>query len=330
MTTSTIATIEAVLAEQCRAEVETAVAAGVFEPLADGQVLEVVRAADGQDEHALLATAPPAEGRDAWGGWSAARRVAVTAHGADAERYLFCGCPALIERQFDAAAGGERTLVRLEGLASSLRRQADLAIYGRYGRTRQDWPAGGSGDRASLVDGLECLFNPDGRYNCAAAPITVRLADGSEQPIHVFTHDDDAEAVSWTVGRALRYLAWFYLGRHPWLDVDDLLRATQESAEHSELEREYLREGEPLEWALRGPVESFAGEGLGAIDALARLVRSTGLHWHIDPAGAGGLLRCQVRLWSDGQGAARSSSWRAPRGWTAADPSQPAASPPGG
>lgn len=306
MTTDILTTIEQAPAEHCWAEVETAVAAGTFEPLAACQVLEVVRTPDGQDEYALLQLAPASQGRDSWGGWSAARRVAVAARCSDAERYLFCGCPATIERRFDAAVAGEKTIVRLEGLAASVRRQVDLAVYGRFARTRQDWSAGGTGDAAERVDGLECLFNPDGRSNCAAIPITVRLTDGAEQLIHVFTHDDDPDARPWTVSRVLRYLAWFYFFRHPWLDIDELLRVTQDSSLHEAAGRDYLRAAQPLEWALRGRVESFAAEGFSAVDALTRLLRSTGLHWHIEPVGSAGRLRSEVRLWTEHQGPARS------------------------
>ncbi len=131
------------------------------------------------------------------------------------------------------------------------------------------------------------------------------LRNGSQQAIHVFTNEDDPEGQAWTVSRVLRYLAWFHLRQHPWLDVEAVLAATATSAAAGSDGRDYLRAGQPVEYALRGSVTGFAAEGLNAVDAFSRLCRQAGLHWHIEPVGSGEAVRCEVRIWSDRQGPAR-------------------------
>lgn len=311
MITNAITDIEAVAAEGCRVEIETGTAAGLFEPVADCQVERIVRAADGQPEYALLRIRPDA---DALTRWSRARRVAVMAQRGDARRCLFCGCPKTVEWRIDPAASpSEQMLLKVEGLSAAIRGCPDQIVIGRFARTRRDWSADGPTNLVSRANGLECLFSPDGQINCAAVPIRVTLRDGSTQDIHVFTHEDDPEAQPWTVARALRYLAWFYLREHPWLDVESLLSATRASAEADGGARDYLRASQPMDWALQGPLVNFAAEGFSAIDVLARVVKQAGLHWHIEPVGGDGRVRCEVRIWSDRQGTARCLSLADPQ-----------------
>jgi len=307
MSGTTIAEIRDVRAEACLVEVETGVVSGLFQPLAELEVVRLVRAADGEEEYAVVRCLPGEVRTDILGGWSRSRRVAISAEAGDTEAYLFCGCPERIEWQFDASGRSrkEQILLRIEGLGESLRKMADLAVFGRYCRTRGSYGGQESNDTVELVDGLECIFNPEGTFNCSPEPIPVRLGDGSETEIHVFTHDDDADGEPWTVSRALRYLAWFYLHKSLWLDVSAILLETQLSATFDEGGRDYLASSAPLEWSLREQLESLSVESTNAMDAVSLLLRRAGIHWHIDPVGQAGKVRCEFRIWSEGEGPAR-------------------------
>ncbi|MGB3087695.1 MAG: hypothetical protein WBC53_08245 [Phycisphaerae bacterium] len=113
--------------------------------------------------------------------------------------FLFDG--RILEVEFSLDPDGERLEFEAEDLAASVLRR-------RVGGQRTE---GASGE-AEHADGLDLVFNPDGRLNAAAAPYD----PGDGDPYAIFAPVSPAGAIAWTLNEAVAYLVAEYARSDLW------------------------------------------------------------------------------------------------------------------
>lgn len=156
--------------------------------------------------------------------------------------------------------------------------------------------------RSEWVAALPCIFNFDGLANCAAEPLVVRGADGSSMSVHIFCGEGDAGAEPWTYARALRYLAWFYRLRGGPVADGNLFSATEPYAGLSAAGPATIPRSDVMGLALCRVVDGVCCEGMNAVEALAVVAESAGLHITAETASEAGKAISRWRLWAAAQG----------------------------
>ena len=198
---------------------------------------------------------------------------------------LFDGYPLLQEAQWSRDRDSYRFVA--SGVYSVLSRDRRAWVHGRRMRNGciEDglmanpdvWKS-----RSVLVEALPCVFNTSGKGNCSPDPLEVVAPDGSARYIHVFTWDDDPDAIPWTYRNALRYLAWFHLLPEGPVAEGNVFSATDGVAEG------------PLPAAPDG----LDCQAVSLVEALARLARECGVHVTPTTVNDAGRARTELRIWS--------------------------------
>jgi len=138
-----------------------------------------------------------------------------------------CGNPRYDEHTDKTTSSGHPNSERLftlnvQGMFERLSDMPHAQIYGRYVRSavsqasldaefghRQTTTAFGTlASTVDLVRAMSCVFNPGGRPNRSAAPVTYGEANHA---VHLFCDEDDPDAQPWTFAQALRHLAAIYV-----------------------------------------------------------------------------------------------------------------------
>ncbi len=236
------------------------------------------------------------------------RRLLIATDESEAARrtILFDGYPPLQRTRWDGRIGGEQEsyVFEAEHVFERLGRSREAMVYGRYvrnGRIEEglaEDPADFA-DKAVLMTALPCVFNPDGRGNRAAWPLTVMSPTGGSRRIDIFTHDSGSGGIKWTYATALRYLVWFYLVRGGPVAEGNIFEATEVLVNDEEEGTDVF--GRAL---AREPV-SLVCEATNLLEALHLLVRSAGLHVSAETDNVDGSPRTRLRIWSPETGPVR-------------------------
>jgi hypothetical protein len=143
------------------------------------------------------------------------------------------------------------------------------------------------------VRALPCIFNPKGKPNRLARPISFQ-ANGAwtDGPVHLFTYDDNPNAEPWTYLQALRYLVLMYL---PYefgmadLDPGQLFGPTYSGlgpVEWWRLDEDDvgLTGAYPVGWVehMTRRCQSLAIEGMDFLEAMILLCKHAGIDFHVE------------------------------------------------
>lgn len=296
-------------AEQMLVLVETAMGSSDYRVDPRLRVDEVRQRSDDALSRAVLSVQLDGEfdAEEARRAYDPDRRIVVTTVHPDAAQreVLFEGFPRVQRSRWDGRTGREADEYRLEleHVYERLSRAPESWVYGRHMRSGEiedglltDPETYAS--RSVLLQALPCVFNPDGVGNRAVQPMQVRLADGVLRPVHLFTWDG-GDAEPWTYATALRYLAWFYLGRSSLVHAGNVFEATDALANGSDGHTDGLQE------ALGRACQSLACEATNLVEALALLACAAGIHATAETVNDLGRPRTQLRVWSSRNGPIR-------------------------
>lgn len=231
----------------------------------------------------------------------------------------YCDVP---EYDENGKPNGSSNSLRLMVRAALLRlSDAEPAqICGRWMRTaagqdaldaaqaRSATTAHGTEQNIRLVPGFPCVFNPGGKANCAAAPITATLA-GEQVSLHVFTHDNDPDAVPWTYARMLRYLVYLHLylnaitGSGPVVD-GNVFDETEDLIELTPADRPTRPVAYDDAWmfAMLGVPAGFSVEGLNVAESLIAVADASGTRFWTPTEWDGETPVDKLMFWARGAG----------------------------
>lgn len=219
---------------------------------------------------------------------------------------LFEGYPPVQEACWDGRRGhGEESFGFVaEGVYERLSRARESQVFGRA-ILREGMSYGLITDPAlwyrkvRRVAALPCIFNPDGVGNCSRVLLAVATPEGPSQWVPTFTYDGNAEAETWTYGRALRYLVWFHALREGPVHAGNVWEVTESTRHLQPADADQLARSAVLERTLLRGVDSLNCEATNLVEALGLWVESSGLHVTAETVGDGaGGGRTQLRVWS--------------------------------
>jgi hypothetical protein len=225
-----------------------------------------------------------------------------------ANTVLFEGYPAQQQSQWDGRVDLERDIYRFtaEHVYGRLQTAREAQVFGRWMRNAEiedglvaDPPSYASA--SVLVTALPCEFNAGGVANCSPTPLTVIAPDGTTRSIHIFTDDNDPDAVPWTFATALRYLVWFGRPTLGPVGEGNIFAATDAIVSGADTSVDMAA----LVAALSAEPEGLDCEARNLVGALARLASAAGVHVAADTSEANGLPRTALRVWAADDGAVK-------------------------